>query len=94
MHFVQSLDVKIDKLICIAPIFNDLHKHIEWDFVTGSARDIGFCSMRSEYLPKKIKDHVENWKVFLSEDDPYILFPLAKKHFDSIGVNHIEVSRS
>jgi predicted alpha/beta hydrolase family esterase len=50
--------------------------------------------MRSEYLPEKIRNNVKDWKVFLSEDDPYILFPLAKKHFDSVGVNHIEVSKS
>ena len=94
MHFVESLDIKIHKLICIAPIFNDLHNHVEWDFVKWDARDVGFSSMKNEYLPQKIKEHVEDWKVFLSEDDPYILYPLAKKHFDSIGVSHTDIPNS
>ena len=30
MHFVERLDKKIDKLICIAPVFNGLVKYVDW----------------------------------------------------------------
>jgi pimeloyl-ACP methyl ester carboxylesterase/predicted RNA-binding Zn-ribbon protein involved in translation (DUF1610 family) len=83
MHFVERLDKKIGKLICVAPVFNRLIDHVDWSKeVTGW--DIGSISMQQDYNPELIKKNVNSWHVFLSENDDGIIYPEAKKHFDSI----------
>jgi leucyl-tRNA synthetase len=94
MHFVERLERKIDKLICIAPIFNGLHKYINWDLSQSEARQIGFASMQHNYDPEKIKQNTKSWKIFLSDNDKYINFPEAREHFDAIGVYHIDLSNA
>ncbi len=43
--------------------------------------------MRKNYDAESIKQNTNSWKVFLSENDPYILYEKAKEHFDLIGVD-------
>ncbi len=83
MHFVERLDIKINKLICVAPVFNGLVNYINWsNEVTGW--EIGSASMKTNYNPERVKKNTKDWNVFLSKNDKHILYPQAKAHFDDI----------
>lgn len=41
--------------------------------------------MQKNYNPEAIRKNVENWQVFLSENDWGITYSEAKKHFESIS---------
>lgn len=84
MHFIEKLEKKIDRLICVAPVFNGLVEHVDWS-QQATGWDIGSASMRQSYNPEKIKKNLNTWQVFLSENDWGIDYPLAKKHFEGIG---------
>lgn len=86
MHFVERLGKKIDKLICVAPIFNGLIDHVDWS-ASATGWEIGAASMRKNYNPEKVRMYVKTWKVFLSENDWGIQFDLAKKHFEDVGAD-------
>lgn len=90
MHFVKRLGKKIDKLICIAPIFNGLIDHVDWS-KQSTGWEIGSASMRKEYHPEAVRNNVHEWKVFLSENDWGIDYTLAKKHFESTGASIISI---
>lgn len=92
MHFVERLTKKIHGLFCVAPIFYGLHNHVDWSGFPGW--DVGLVSMKTAYSPEKIKSHVNNWQIFLSSNDKYIIFDEAKKHFDSISVAHTDISQA
>ena len=83
MHFVERLGKKIDKLICVAPIFAGLIDHVDWSGET-TGWDIGSASMRKSYNPDLIQKNVSDWQVFLSENDKWIDHTLAKKHFETV----------
>lgn len=93
MHFVQRLDTKIDKLICVAPVFNGLVDYVDWSNET-IGWEVGSASMKMDYNPEKIKQNTKDWNVFLSKNDEHILYPQAKSHFDSIGVSHIDIENA
>jgi leucyl-tRNA synthetase len=94
MHFVERLDKKIGKLICVAPVFNRLIDHVDWS-KEATGWDIGSISMQQDYNPELIKKNVNSWHVFLSENDDGIIYPEAKKHFDSIwGVEITSISNA
>lgn len=84
MHFVERLGKKINKLICVAPVFNGLIDYVDWS-QQATGWDIGSVSMRQSYNPEKIKKNLNTWNVFLSENDWGIDYVLAKKHFEEIG---------
>jgi valyl-tRNA synthetase len=86
MHFVERLGKKIDTLICVAPVFNGLIDHVDWSS-RATGWDIGSVSMRKNYNPEKIKQNLNSWAVFLSENDWGIQYSLAKKHFEEAGAN-------
>lgn len=93
MHFVERLDKKIWKLICVAPVFNGLIDHVDWSpYVTGW--DIGSASMRNNYDSEKIKENVSDWHIFLSKNDDAILYDIARKHFDEIKVSHTDIAEA
>jgi len=85
MHFVERLEKKIGKLICVAPVFNGLIDSIDWSAsMSETSWDIGSRTMKTQYHPDKIRGNVNDWQVFLSKNDPYITYVEAKKHFDDI----------
>jgi leucyl-tRNA synthetase len=83
MHFVERLWKKIDKLVCVAPIFNWLIDHVDWS-TSATGWEIGSNSMKKNYNPEIIQKNVNTWQVFLSENDSSILYHLSKKHFEEI----------
>jgi pimeloyl-ACP methyl ester carboxylesterase len=66
MHFVERLGKKINKLICVAPVFNWLIDHVDWS-QRATGWDIWAASMRENYNPEWIKNNVNDWQVFLWE---------------------------
>ena len=86
MHFVERLGKKIDTLICVAPVFNGLIDHVDWSS-RATGWEIGSASMRKNYSPEKIKQNLNSWAVYLSENDSGILYDLAKKHFEEAGAS-------
>jgi predicted alpha/beta hydrolase family esterase len=92
MHFVERLNKKINKLICVGPCFNGLIDNVDW------SSDIGWqevkASMKIDYNPEKVKQNTKDWKVFLSDNDEFILYDLATKHFDEAGVEHIDFEKA
>jgi len=80
MHFVEKLNKKINKLICVAPCFNKLAEYRQ--------------DWKNNYNLEKIKENTNEFKIILSQDDPYIPCDLAIKHFDEAGVEHIDIEKA
>ena len=93
MHFVAKLGRNIDKLICVAPVFDGLKNIADnmssWDFAKSENQKIGWDSMDSHYDLSDIQKNTNFMKVFLSGNDPWISFEEAKKHFISTDVESI-----
>lgn len=47
--------------------------------------------MKKNYNPEIIKYNVNDWQVFLSENDSGILYPEAKKHFEVANASIISI---
>lgn len=92
MHFVEKLDKKIDRLLCVAPVFNGLINFVDWSSAMEPISwKIGSESMKRSYNPDIIRENVSHWQVFLSQNDPFILYNEAKTNFDAIGVSHVDI---
>lgn len=91
MHFVERLEQKISKLICVAPIFDGLIDTVDWSSgMSEESWNIGSASLRKSYNPETIHKNVRDWQVFLSTNDPYIPYLEAKKYFDTLGIAHVD----
>lgn len=87
-HFVERLNTKIDKLICVWPVFNGLINHIDWSN-DWEGWEVGSKSMSKNYDIEKIKNNTNTFEAVLSKNDKYIPYTITKEYFDNNKIETI-----